>query len=110
MQFTALAAMTLLGSAFAVPAQNHVARSGSTSTVSVIPTPSSSGPMVYSAPAVQSAESQYLADYSSYLSATGAAQSSLYSKLTPDLQAIQSAEAAAWSSSIPSATPAAQRH
>ncbi|CAI7647453.1 unnamed protein product [Penicillium pancosmium] len=88
--------MGLLGSAFALPAQNSGTSWAPSSTFSAIPS--------------SAAESKYLADYSSYLQATGTAQASLYKQLNPDLQAIQSAQAEAWSSSIPQATGPAKRH
>lgn len=103
--------MGLLGSAFALPAQDSGSSWAPASTFSAIPTPASASYASYtSLPSLQVAESKYLADYSSYLQATGTAQASLYKQLNPDLQAIQSAQAEAWSSSIPQATGPAKRH
>ncbi|KAJ5413922.1 hypothetical protein N7509_000549 [Penicillium cosmopolitanum] len=111
MHFTTLISMGLLGSAFALPAQNSGTSLAPSSTFSAIPSSVSANYASYTpAPSVQAAESKYLADYSSYLQATGTAQASLYKQLNPDLQAIQSAQAEAWSSSIPKATGPAKRH
>lgn len=105
--------MGLLGSAMALPAQNSGTSWASASTVSTIPTSVASSYATIkptAPPSVQAAESKYLADYSSFLTATGTAQASLYKQLNPDLQAVQSAQVEAWSSSIPQKSGSAQRH
>lgn len=110
MHFTALVTMGLLGSAFALPAQNSASWAASSTLSTITPTLPASWSSATAPPAVQAAESKLAADYSSFLSATGTAQASLYNKLNPDLQAIQSAKVEAWSSSIPQATGAAKLH
>ncbi|KAJ5102479.1 hypothetical protein N7532_003008 [Penicillium argentinense] len=110
MHSTILLSISLLGSAFAMPAQNYFSSWAPSSTLSAVPTPVSVSPGSSASPSVQAAESKLLADYSSFLHATGTAQGSLYSKLNPDIQAIQTAKVEAWSSSIPLATEAPSRH
>ncbi|KAJ5220370.1 hypothetical protein N7468_009574 [Penicillium chermesinum] len=114
MQFKTLISLGLMGScAVALPGSWSSASSFWTSaSSSATPTPSI-GPLD-GPPAVQAAESKFYADYNSFLAApSGSAKQALYSKLNPDLQAIQSAKAAAWSSSAVaptvSATPTPRR-
>ncbi|KAJ5749545.1 hypothetical protein N7533_006573 [Penicillium manginii] len=94
-----------------MPAPNSGTSWTSASTFSATPTSASASYLSYaSPPSIQAAESKYLVDYSKFLQATGTPQASLYKQLTPDLQAIQSAQAEAWSSSLSQATGPAKRH
>ena len=110
MFFKTAISMTLLGVAVALPAQNSAQSWTATPTWSAIPTAPANYASSPAPSSVQAAESKYLADYSSFLTATGTAQANIYSKLNPDLQAIQSAQVEAWSSSTPQATGPAKRH